>query len=223
MPGRYDVINRIFTLGQDEPWRKRAARMLLEPGPERVLDICCGTADLAIRLARMATPGTQVFGLDYSRTMLEVARQKAARRGLADKITFVHGDVSDMPFPDGHFDVIGIAFAFRNLTYKNPKTQRYLAEIVRILKPGGQFVIVESSQPTNRVIRALAHSYERWLVYGIGVLISGNKPAYKYLSESSQRFYTAEELGDLLAAAGFSRVHVKRLMFGATAIHVAIR
>jgi demethylmenaquinone methyltransferase/2-methoxy-6-polyprenyl-1,4-benzoquinol methylase len=138
-------------------------------------------------------------------------------------ITFIHGDVSDLPFPDAYFDAIGIAFAFRNLTYRNPKTQRYLAEIVRILKPGGQFVIVESSQPPNALLRALAHAYERWIVYGVGVLISGNRPAYRYLSESSRRFYTAEELSDLLVNAGFSRVTAKRLLFGATAIHTATK
>jgi demethylmenaquinone methyltransferase / 2-methoxy-6-polyprenyl-1,4-benzoquinol methylase len=223
VPPHYDLINRIFTLGMDEGWRKKTAQLCLASHPQKVLDLCCGTADLAIRIARLAPAGTQVVGLDFSPTMLEIAQHKAAQAHLKEQINFVHGDVNDLPFPDGYFDSMGIGFAFRNLTYKNPRTQRYLSEIVRVLKPGGEFVIVESSQPPNRLLRKLAHWYVGGLVPALGVLISRNRPPYQYLAESSRNFYTAEELADLLVHAGFSKVTVKKLFFGAAAIHIATK
>ncbi|MFH1619093.1 MAG: bifunctional demethylmenaquinone methyltransferase/2-methoxy-6-polyprenyl-1,4-benzoquinol methylase UbiE [bacterium] len=223
IPPHYDLVNRIFTWGLDERWRRKTARICLERKPQKVMDLCCGTGDLAIWMARLAEPATQVFGLDYSRPMLELAKQKAQRYFLKAGISFIHGDAADLPFPGGFFDCIGIAFAFRNLTYKNPLTRRYFAEIARVLKPGGEFVIVESSQPPNRFIRMISHAYVRWVVFWAGCWISGNRPAYKYLSESARRFYTAEELDNLLVAAGFKKVMVKRLFFGAAAIHRAVK
>jgi len=223
VPPRYDLVNRVFTLGMDESWREKAARQCLADNPEKVLDICCGTGDLAVRLARTAKPAMHIYGLDYSQPMLTIAAAKAARYRLAAPLTFLHGDVSALPFPDGHFDAIGISFAFRNLTYKNPLTEKYLREIIRVMKPGGRFVIVESSQPPNGFIRAVSHFYLRVFVKNIGVWISGNRPAYTYLAESARRFYPAEELAGLLAGAGFSRVSFQRLFFGAAAIHIAIK
>lgn len=223
VPPRYDLVNRIFTLGMDEGWRKRTARYCLATHPSKVLDLCCGTGDLAIWLARLAAPETQVFGLDYSEPMLAVARAKAAKKQLPKQITFIHGDVSALPFPAADFDVIGISFAFRNLTFKNALTTKYLSEVVRVLKPGGRFVIVESSQPPNRVIRALHHFYLRAFVKRVGVIVSGNKPAYNYLAESAAKFYDAEEMGELLKKAGFRQATYKRLFFGACAIHIATK
>jgi demethylmenaquinone methyltransferase/2-methoxy-6-polyprenyl-1,4-benzoquinol methylase len=223
VPGRYDLINRIFTWGQDRKWRLKATRLCLETQPKTILDLCCGTGDLAIGLAQLAPPDAIVIGLDYSPPMLEQAKEKASRSLLNCQLTFVHGDVTDLPFPDGYFDCIGISFAFRNLTYKNPKTERYLAEILRVLKKNGQFVIVESSQPPNPLIRKLDHLYLRTFVRWMGSFLSKNKPAYVYLTESARNFYTAEELGDLLIKTRFSKVTVKRLFFGATAIHVAVK
>ena len=223
VPDRYDLINRIFTWGQDKRWRLRAARLCLATQSDKILDLCCGTGDLAIVLAQLAGSSTEVIGLDYSPQMLEKANQKASRARLKAKLNFIHGDVGDLPFTDEYFDCIGISFAFRNLTYNNPNTPRYLAEIVRVLKKGGRFVIVESSQPPNKLIRKLDHFYLRTFVRWIGTLLSKNKAAYDYLTESAGKFYTAEELADLLVKAGFSAVSVKRLLFGATAIHVAIK
>ena len=223
VPERYDLINRIFTWGLDKRWRRKAASLCLETHPDTILDLCCGTSDLAIRLAQLAASSTKVVGLDYSPPMLEKAAEKAKYLQLKDALNFVHGDVNDLPFPDEYFDCIGISFAFRNLTYKNPNTPRYLSEIVRVLKNGGYFVIVESSQPPNKFIRKLDHLYLRTFVRWMGTFLSKNKPAYNYLTESASKFYTAEELSDFLAQAGFSKVTVKRLLFGAAAIHVAAK
>jgi demethylmenaquinone methyltransferase/2-methoxy-6-polyprenyl-1,4-benzoquinol methylase len=223
VPDRYDLINRIFTGGQDNKWRLKTARLCLSTQPAKILDLCCGTGDLAITLAQLAPASAQVVGLDYSPPMLEKATVKASRAQLQAKLDFIHGDVGDLPFPDEYFDCIGISFAFRNLTYKNPNTPRYLAEIVRVLKNGGQFVMVESSQPPNKLFRALDHFYLRTFVRWMGTYLSKNKAAYVYLTESASKFYTAEELSDILAQAGFNAVTIKRMMFGATAIHVAIK
>ncbi len=141
VPGRYDLINRIFTWGLDERWRLKAARLCLETQPKMILDLCCGTGDLAIRLAQLADSSSNVVGLDYSLPMLEIAKEKASHLLLKTELNFLHGDVTDLPFPSEYFDCIGISFAFRNLTYKNPKTERYLSEIVRVLKKGGRLRI----------------------------------------------------------------------------------
>ena len=223
VPPHYDLINHIFTFGLDERWRRQAAQTCLSSNPKRVLDLCCGTGDLAIWLARLATPDTRIIGIDYSQPMLSKAREKADGWLLNANLQFIHGDVGDLPFPDGYFDSIGISFAFRNLTYKNPKTQKYLAEVVRVLKPGGEFVIVESSQPRNKLVRTITHAYLRMFVYRLGSWISKNRPAYKYLSESARNFYTAEELSNLLVNAGFKSAEFKGLFFGAAAIHRAVK
>jgi demethylmenaquinone methyltransferase / 2-methoxy-6-polyprenyl-1,4-benzoquinol methylase len=223
VPDRYDLINRIFTWGQDKSWRLKTARLCLSTQPSTILDLCCGTGDLAIQLAKTAPFSTKVTGLDYSPPMLEKAFEKASHAELKAELTFVQGDVENLPFPDEYFECIGISFAFRNLTYKNPNTPRYLLEIVRVLKNGGQFVIVDSSQPPNKIIRALDHFYLRSFVRWMGTTLSKNKDAYDYLTESARNFYTAEELSDLLAQSGFNAVSIKRLLFGATAIHVAIK
>jgi demethylmenaquinone methyltransferase/2-methoxy-6-polyprenyl-1,4-benzoquinol methylase len=223
VPDRYDLINRIFTWGLDKRWRLKTARLCLITHPDTVLDLCCGTGDLAISLAQLAPSLTRVIGLDYSPPMLEKATLKASHVQQNSPLNFVHGDVGDLPFPDEYFDSIGISFAFRNLTYNNPNTTRYLSEIFRVLKNGGQFVIVESSQPPNKIIRKIDHLYLRTFVRWMGTFLSKNKPAYNYLTESARKFYTAEELSDLLAQAGFSAVTLKRLFFGATAIHIAIK
>ncbi len=223
VPLLYDRVNHIITLGLDSLWRRKAARVCLSAKPVKMLDLCCGTGDLAINIAGLADYPLEITGIDYSLPMLEIAYRKSERPASRKKISFIHADVAGLPFPDGYFDSIGISFAFRNLTYKNPLTQRYLTEILRVLSPNGRFIIVESSQPRNRLIRKLFRLYLRRFVFPLGYLVSGNRPAYRYLTESAARFYTAEELSELLVKAGFSKVTFRRLLFGATAIHVATR
>lgn len=223
VPPRYDLVNRIITLGQDEHWRHLAAEVCLEARPRRVLDLGCGTGDLTIRLARLAGEGVEITGLDYSRPMLERAEQKAARAGVAGSVKFVHGDATQLPFPDSHLDCVGISFAFRNLTYKNPLRLPHLAEVLRVLKPGGRYVIVESSQPEDRIIRSVFHFYLRVFVAPVGTWLSGNRGAYHYLAESASRFYFPHEVRDMLLTAGFSDVSYRPLFFGAAGIHTATK
>jgi demethylmenaquinone methyltransferase/2-methoxy-6-polyprenyl-1,4-benzoquinol methylase len=221
VPPRYDLVNRIISLGLDNRWRRRAARVCLEGKPRRILDLGCGTGDLTIEIARMSGEDAEITALDYSLPMLERARQKAASAGVEKKVNFVHGQATQIPFPDGHFDCVGISFAFRNLTYKNPLCQPHLAEVKRVLKGGGRYVIVESSQPQNPLIKTLFHLYIRAVIGPAGTLLSGNKGAYRYLTESMTGFYAPPEVSDMLAAAGFKTISYRPLLFGAAGIHVA--
>lgn len=220
--GHYDLINRLFTLRMDERWRKRATRLLMENNPKKVMDLCTGTGDLAIHVACEADDQVEVTGYDFSRPMLDIAVRKSASAG-AGKIRFIQGDAAEMPFQNGYFDAVGIAFAFRNLTYKNPHTKEFIEEISRVLEKGGRFVIVESSQPSNRVLRFLFRIYTRNMVYRLGSLISGNRGAYRYLANSVINYYSPKEVEDLLLSHGFSEVSHKRLMGGVAAIHTAIK
>jgi demethylmenaquinone methyltransferase/2-methoxy-6-polyprenyl-1,4-benzoquinol methylase len=221
VPRHYDLLNKIMTLGMDKNWRKRATQACLSSLPGSILDICCGTGDLAQSLSLKKNKNTRIFALDYSRLMLDIAVHKTEL--LADKPSFIIGDASRLPFQDECFDCVGISFAFRNLTYRNPKVSDHLAEISRIIKPGGRFVIVESSQPKSLPIRKLFHIYLRFYVAKIGALISGNKGAYNYLAESAMRFYTSQEIIDMMVKTGFSSVEYKPLFFGATGIHIAVK
>ncbi len=223
VPPRYDLINHLITWGLDKQWRWQAARECLASQSRKVLDLCCGTGDLTINLARLAENHVELTAVDYSQPMLEVATKKAERLAGGRKISFIYSDAANLPFPDGYFDCTGISFAFRNLTYKNPLAQRHIAEILRVLKAGGRLVVVETSQPRAKLIRKLYHLYLRWYVSRVGYLLSGNRGAYHYLAESAARFYTSEELEELLVIAGFRQVSFRPLFWGAIGIYVAIK
>lgn len=223
VPPRYDIVNRIITLGLDSRWRRLAAEACLDNNPKTILDLGCGTGDLTINIARAAGKDTEITGIDYSQPMLEKARQKATKAGVAKLVRFTQGDATALPFPDVYFDCVGISFAFRNLTYKNPLAQAHLAEVKRVLKPGGRYVIVESSQPKNPLIRTFFQLYVRGFVAPVGILVSRNPGAYRYLTESITRFYSPSEVRDMLKAAGFRDISYRPLLFGATGIHVTIK
>ncbi len=152
--------------------------------------------------------------------MLGVAREKANRHAL-NNISFIEGDAAEMPFENNSFNIIGISFAFRNITFKNPNTKIYLKEVFRVLKPGGKFIIVESSQPKNKIIRKLFHAYLHYFVSGIGGNISESKGAYHYLAYSAKNFYYPKELKELLLNHGFDKVEHKPMFLGAAALTIA--
>lgn len=167
---RYDLINHVITLGLDRRWRRQAARECLDLQPKRILDLCCGTGDLAINLAQLSGNDTEITGVDYSQPMLEIAIKKSESAGEKRKIRFIRGNAASLPFPEGCFDCVGISFAFRNLTYCNPLAERHLAEVLRVLKNDGRYVILETSQPPSKPVWALYHLYLRHLVFRLSYL-----------------------------------------------------
>jgi demethylmenaquinone methyltransferase/2-methoxy-6-polyprenyl-1,4-benzoquinol methylase len=223
VPDRYDLVNRVVTLGFDRRWRRLAVRACLENEPRAILDICTGTGDLAVALAREATRSTAVVAADFSGPMLAEARAKAEAEGVAGRIELVCVDAAALPFEDGAFDTVGVSFGFRNLTYKNKHRDRHLNEIARVVAPGGRFVIVESSQPDSAVVRAGFRAYLGAWVRPLGGLISGQRGAYRYLARSARDFYEPREVERMLLAAGFAGVRTTPLLAGAAALHVASR
>lgn len=220
VPERYDLLNRIITLRLDERWRRLAVRECLKGNPQTALDLCTGTGDLVLRMARSMNGTSRIHALDYSEPMLRVARRKAEKKNQFN-IEFVQGDAVSMPFEQGSLDVIGIGFAFRNLTYKNPDRERFLTEIHRVLKQGGKLVIIESSQPANRIIKSLFRIYLKVFVAGLGGMISGHRGAYRYLAASARNFYTPGQIREMILSAGFSKTEHKALSGGIAGLTIA--
>jgi demethylmenaquinone methyltransferase/2-methoxy-6-polyprenyl-1,4-benzoquinol methylase len=222
VPHRYDFMNRMLTFRFDVIWRRKTAKECLTGNPGRVLDLCTGTGDLAIEMARQGNGKVEICGLDYSDRMLSQAKEKALKKGY-HHIRFIRGDAADLPFDDESLDAVGIAFAFRNLTYKNPDQQRFLKEIYRVLSVDGKFVIVETSQPASSLLRFLFHLYLRIFVSGIGGRLSGHKKAYHYLAASARNFYTSEGVNKMLLETGFKQVLHKKLLGGIAGITTGIK
>ena len=221
VPRRYDAVNRLTTLGQDQRWRRLAVAEILSGDPLRVLDLCTGTGDLAVLLARSCPPATSIAAVDFSPPMLGEAVRKARSRGGAARISFSLADAAALPFSNDSFDAVGIGFGLRNLTWRNARAASHLAEILRVLRPGGRLIAAESSQPRAAAMRLGFRAYLRVVVGPLGGLVSGNRGAYAYLADSAARFYTDEELGGVLEEAGFCKVRHTPLLAGAAAIHVA--
>ncbi|MBP6977149.1 MAG: ubiquinone/menaquinone biosynthesis methyltransferase [Lentimicrobiaceae bacterium] len=222
VPRRYDLMNRLLTFRLDEHWRRRTARACLVDHPDHVVDICTGTGDLACHLARLKEGATKITALDFSEPMLEAARKKLERKKISG-IEILSGDVGELPFEEQSIDVVCIGFGFRNLTFKNFKRDLYLSEIYRVIKPRGKFVIIETSQPKNRLIRRLYHLYLILFVNQVGGILSKNKKAYKYLSHSAIHFYTPDEMKGLLEDTGFKSIFIRPFFFGVTALTVAMK
>jgi demethylmenaquinone methyltransferase/2-methoxy-6-polyprenyl-1,4-benzoquinol methylase len=219
VPETYEVVNHVLTLGLDTIWRKRAARLAATGGGSRWLDVCSGTGEMAVYLSRLAGRGTTVFASDFCKPMLDRAREKRNAAG----ILFALGDTRFLPFKDNSFDLVTISFATRNINVTSEHLVDCLREFHRILRPGGRFVNLETSQPRSGLIRALVHFYVRTFVAPIGAAISRSKAGYSYLSRTIPRFYEAEEFQEIIRSSGFRRVDFKRLVFGVAAIHEAVK
>lgn len=224
--GSYDRVNRIFTFGRDRSWRRKAARELLKSRPERILDLCTGTGDFLLELGRQAGKSAErisITGFDFSSEMLREARRKLERakgQAASAESTFVEGDAREMPFGNAHFDSMGITFGLRNLVYENSSASLHLQEMNRVLKAGGELVVLESSKPTNRIWRFFNDIYLRFFLPYLGGLISGNLKAYQYLASSSKNYYTREEMGAILADAGFRMKRSRALFLGSVMLLV---
>jgi demethylmenaquinone methyltransferase / 2-methoxy-6-polyprenyl-1,4-benzoquinol methylase len=214
---RYDVANHLLSFNIDRHWRaytvSRVRHILARP-EARVLDICCGTGDLALALAEARGSGARpVTGSDFCHPMLVSAREKlAARRSSA---ALFEGDALNLPVADGALDLITVAFGFRNLA----DYAAGLREMRRVLRPGGTAAILEFSQPPNRAFAALYNFYSHRVLPAIGGVLSGSPDAYRYLPESVSRFPNAPALAESMSEAGFVNVNYKRLTGGIVALH----
>ncbi|OZC04334.1 bifunctional demethylmenaquinone methyltransferase/2-methoxy-6-polyprenyl-1,4-benzoquinol methylase UbiE [Rubricoccus marinus] len=213
---RYDFLNRVVSGGIDIWWRKKAVQMLragMDRAPERLLDVATGTADLAVEM--LSLNPREVVGSDISDGMLEVGRQKLARKNLDDRITLVQADAVDMPFEDGAFDGATVSFGVRNFE----DLRAGLEGIRRTLKPGAPLVILETSQPTRFPFTVGYKLYVGHIMPRLGKWFSGNAEAYEYLPESAQRFPSGEAFLAELRAAGYSDCVAKPLTFGAVSLY----
>ena len=219
VPDTYEKINHILTFGLDVQWRKKLTKLAANSGGDKWVDMCSGTGETAANLHRASKNGTQVFAVDFTREML----LKAAEKPEGKHIRFVISDVKSLPFPDNQFDVVTISFATRNLNINKESLLKSFSEFHRILKPGGRFLNLETSQPKNRFIRSIFHFFVKLFVKPIGSKISGSTKGYTYLSATIPRFYNAEELSKILKEAGFAAVNVHSMMLGAAAIHESFK
>ena len=217
VPITYDLVNHVMTLGLDVLWRRRAARIAESAEPGQWVDMCTGTGDMAISLSRLAPEGTTITAVDFCPEMMAQARTKPG----AGDIDFVTADVKDLPFPDDSIDLITISFATRNINLSREVLIRSFSEFYRVLKPGGRFVNLETSQPRLSFVRKCFHLYVKLFATQIGARISRSRVGYAYLGATIPRFYPAEELADIMRQAGFDEVTFQRLLLGAAAIHQA--
>lgn len=212
---RYDLLNRIISLGIDQRWRRRTVASLALKDEGEVLDLATGTADLAIMTARKH-PGVRVVGVDPSENMLAVGREKVARAGLGDHVTLEAGDAERLAFEDGRFDGITMAFGIRNV----PDRAAALREMARVTRHGGRVAILELSEPRSGLLAALARVHIHTIVPWMGALLSGARE-YRYLHESIAAFPPPESFADLMRANGLEVLEVAPLTFGVACLYVA--
>jgi demethylmenaquinone methyltransferase / 2-methoxy-6-polyprenyl-1,4-benzoquinol methylase len=228
----YELINSLLTLGLDSHWRKkavaRAVGSLIQPG--RFLDVCSGTGQTAAILAQSlhtaSYPGDlnppHIVAADFSQPMLEKAVERVGRLGIEGlAFAFTLADAIDLPFKDNTFDIITISFATRNLHAAPGHLLASFREFHRVLKPGGRFLNLETSQPPVQLIKILFHLYVGLTVAPLGRIISGSDSSYRYLSHSIRSFYPAKELGGVLSEAGFTEVEWQHMLLGGVALHQA--
>lgn len=212
----YDFMNRAMTMGIDRMWRSKVVNRLKDARVSRILDVATGTGDLAIKIAR-DLPAAVVTGIDLSEGMLEVGRKKVAETGFDSRIKFQQADCLELPFADGEFDAITVAFGVRNF-------ERLLdgyREMYRVLSPGGLLCVLELSTPTGKLTRPMYNFYTRHIIPLAGRLISKDVRAYSYLPESIAAVAQGERMCELMRVAGFGDVHAHAMTFGTCTLYTA--
>ena len=213
--GNYDGLNRVISFGTDAKWKQKILKMVASKQPNSILDIATGTGDLAILFAN--TTATEIVGLDISQGMLDIGKKKIEVQNLAAKIQMVLGDGENIPYPDNYFDVITVAYGVRN--FEN--LEKGLTDILRTLKPGGQFIILETSVPTKFPFKQGYAFHSKFILPLVGKLFSKDKAAYTYLSNSANEFPFGEALNNILRKIGFIDVQHLPQTFGVATIYHA--
>lgn len=213
---RYDLLNRMLSFGIDRRWRTKAVKLLKYQEGGRILDVATGTGDVALEIARSTPVSVKITGADFCKEMVELGQIKVAQSPYADRIDLRVAPCEDLPFPNNTFASITIAFGIRNVVDR----KLGLAEMWRVLQPGGRMIILEFSTPRSLIFRQIYYFYFRRLLPMIGGLFSKYN-AYKYLPDSVLEFPSHEEFSQMIAAAGFRNIHIHELTFGIASIYVA--
>ena len=212
----YDRLNHILSMSIDKLWRRRVVRIVRNLKAVKIVDMATGTGDLAIAMAKKIA-GSTICGIDLSPEMLEVARQKVARQGLNQRISLMEGNAEKLEVESSSVDAITIAFGIRNFENK----EKCLVELHRVLNSGGHLVILEFSNPTNRLIGWLYRIYSHKILPFVGGLISRNRSAYEYLPNSVDSFPNPDAFMEMIRAAGFTNISRRSQSFGIAQIYIA--
>ena len=212
---RYDFLNRLLSIGFDRHWRKSAIDLLAPRSGERILDVATGTGDMALEIVSRGLHDVRVVGVDFSRRMLELGKDKIRQRDYNQAVSFHLGNGENLPLADMSFEGAACAFGIRNYA----KVKLGLREMHRILKPGGRVVILEFSMPSNPILRSIYNWYFDLVLPKVGNLISGHDEAYSYLPESVMGFPDQNEFVDWMKEAGFENVACRELTFGIVSLH----
>jgi demethylmenaquinone methyltransferase/2-methoxy-6-polyprenyl-1,4-benzoquinol methylase len=216
---RYDLLNRLLSMGFDSRWRKFAVDQLPEVRNARFLDVATGTCDVAMEIVRRFPPDVKVVGVDFSEGMLELGKEKVIKAGFGDRIDIRFADVTALPFEDDTFDASIIAFGIRNVQdYK-----KGIQEMGRVVKSGGKVIVLEFTSIQNRIFKLPYRFYITKVLPFIGEIISGRRGAYRYLPASMLEFPGPEEFKKVIVSAGLRDVRYYKLTFGITAVHVGTK
>jgi len=211
---RYDFLNHFLSIGRDVRWRKKAIAELKELQPQTVLDVATGTADVAIMTYHILHP-QKIIGIDISDGMLNLGKKKIERQDLQHVIELCNGDSETINYPDNSFDAITVAFGVRN--FQN--LEKGLAEMLRVLKPGGKLVVLEFSRPKQKGFKVLYNFYMKVIAPKAGSMFANNKDAYQYLNNSVQAFPEREQFTELMKQTGYSKIYFKTLSLGICCIY----
>ncbi len=210
----YDFLNHFLSLGIDKIWRRKAIKMLNAKDPKMILDVATGTGDFALQALEMNPD--KIVGVDISKEMLEVGKQKIKKKGLENKIELMLGDSENLQFENDTFDVVTVAYGVRN--FEN--VEKGLSEILRVLKPGGKLAVLEFSKPTKFPVKQVFNLYFKYVLPFFGRLVSKDNRAYSYLPESVQVFPDGVNFTNILEKTGFKNTQWKLLSFGISSIYI---
>ena len=212
----YDLLNHIWSFGQDWLWRRKAVGYLADLAAPEVLDLATGTGDMLIALLRRCPSAARAVGVDVSARMLELCEAKITKRGLRERVRLAQGDAAATGLAEASFDAVTMGFGIRNMD----DALGTLAEMCRVLRPGGKAVVLEFALPENQIVRRMYLAYLRFIVPLIGGIVSGDKDAYRYLDRTIEGFHDAKSFCPLMERAGFVAVKVRRLALGVACIYI---
>ncbi|WP_347488396.1 demethylmenaquinone methyltransferase [Desulfoscipio sp. XC116] len=213
--GKYDFMNSVISFQRHKAWRRDTMRRMRVQKGQMALDVCCGTADWTIALAKAVGPEGAIYGLDFSQNMLQIGREKVQARNLRH-VRLIHGNAMELPFADNSFDHVTIGFGLRNV----PDYLQVLREMSRVARPGGQVVCLETSQPAMPVFRQLYYVYFGYVMPFLGKLLAKSYKQYSWLQESARDFPGCRELADMFRQAGLVDIEVKAYTGGVAAMHL---